>query len=75
MNQPGTKEQSKDATRIKDAFRSQALDDYMVDVFFQEDCIQPLGDTLDSYFSGMADTLQVKSGGRGAEFPKGGKQL
>lgn len=72
---PVTKEECKDATRVKSAFRSQALDDYIVDVFFKENGYQPIGDTMDSYFSGMADDVQTGTGSRNNEFPKGGKQL
>ncbi len=72
---PNTKEACKDATRVKDAFRSQALDDYMVDIFFKEESKQPIGDSMDSYMSGMVDEQQVRTGGAGDEFPKGGKML
>lgn len=72
---PTTQAETKDATRVKDAFRSQALDDYIADVFFKEDSRQPIGDSMDSYFSGMADHVQTGAGGRNQEFPKGGKQL
>lgn len=76
MLQPSTNLETKDATRVKDAFRSQALEDYLVDIFIKEDCVQPIGDTMDSYFSGMADEVQVNRGkGKGQEFPFGGKQL
>ncbi len=75
MIEPTTKEEAKDATRVKSAFRSQALDDYVVDVFFRETSQQPIGDSMDSYMSGMVDDAQVKTGGHGEEFPKGGKQL
>lgn len=72
---PESQAHGKDATRVKDAFRSQALDDYMVDIFFQEDGYQPIGDSMDSYFSGMVDDAAMSPGGRNVEFPKGGKNL
>ena len=72
---PSTQAEAKDATRVKNAFRSQALDDYLVDVYFKEDSIQPIGDAMESYMSGMVDDAAVGPGGRGDEFPKGGKQL
>ena len=72
---PTTQAEAKDATRIKDAFRTQALDDYIIDLYFKEDSRQPIGDSMDSYMSGMVDDAQVKPGGKGQEFPKGGKQL
>lgn len=75
MLPPTTQAEAKDATRVKDAFRSQALDDYLVDVFFKEESRQPIGDSMDSYFSGMADAVQTGVGGRNQEFPKGGKNL
>lgn len=72
---PATQAEAKDATRVKNAFRTTALDDYMVDIFFKEDSIQPIGDSMDSYMSGMYEDSQVKPGGRGDEFPHGGKML
>ena len=72
---PATAAEAKDATRVKDAFRSQALDDYVIDLYFTEDSQLPIGDSMDSYFSGMMDDAQVSPGGKGAEFPHGGKQL
>lgn len=76
MIKPTSFAETKDATRIKDAFRSQALEDYLVDVFIKEECNQPIGDSLDSYFSGMADDVKVNKGqGSGKEFPFGGKSL
>ncbi len=66
---------AKNAGRIKDAFRSSALGDYLVDVFIKEDSTQPIGDSMDSYMSGMVDDAEPRTGGRNAEFPKGGKQL
>lgn len=72
---PTTAAEAKDATRVKSAFRSQALEDYVIDCFFKENSRQPIGDSMDSYFSGMADHTVVKSGGKNEEFPKGGKNL
>lgn len=72
---PTTQAEAKDATRVVDAFRSSALDDYIVDVFIKEDSYQPIGDSMDSYFSGMIDEVQTGVGGRNEEFPKGGKML
>lgn len=71
---PTTQAEGKDATRIKDAFRSQALGDYLVDVFISEDSYQPIGNAMDSYFSGMLDETKFK-GSRNDEFPEGGKML
>lgn len=76
MSLPPTNSASaKDATRITDAFRSQALGDYLVDVFISEDSTQPIGDSMDSYMSGMADQANPRTGGKNQEFPKGGKML
>ena len=75
MNTPTTQAEAKDATRVKDAFRSQALGDYLVDVYFNEDSIQPIGDSMDSYFSGMADSTSPGVGRKNDEFPHGGKML
>ena len=75
MLNPTTQAEAKDATRVKDAFRSQALGDYLVDLFISEDSYQPIGDSMDSYFSGMLDDNEVSIGGRGDEFPHGGKML
>lgn len=76
MLRPTTFNESKDATRVKDAFRSQALEDYLVDIYVKEDSYQPIGDAMDSYFSGMVDDVKVNKGkGKGQEFPFGGKSL
>jgi len=75
MLAPTTQAECKDATRVKDAFRSQALDDYLVDIYFTEDSQQPIGDSMDSYFSGMVDDTGPRPGQKNAEFPKGGKML
>lgn len=75
MKIPTTQAQAKDASRVVDAFRSQALDDYIVDIYFNEDSRQPIGGAMDSYFSGMLDDVQVNTGGNKDEFPKGGKML
>ncbi len=75
MLTPNSYLNSKDAMRIKDAFRSSALGDYLVDVFIKEDSTQPIGDSMDSYMSGMVDETKPHTSGKGAEFPKGGKQL
>lgn len=72
---PTTAAECKDASRVKDAFRSQALGDYLVDIYFQEDSTQPIGDSMDSYFSGMVDHTKPRQGKRNVEFPHGGKSL
>lgn len=74
MNQPTTQAEAKDATRVKDAFRSQTLGDYYCDLYFDEQSTQPIGDSMDSYMSGMVDETKFVTGGN-QEFPKGGKQL
>lgn len=75
MLTPTTQAEAKDATRVKDAFRSQALDDYMVDLYFRMPSIQPIGTALDSYFSGMVDDTTPRKRNSNAEFPEGGKNL
>lgn len=75
MLPPTTQAEGKDATRVKDAFRSQALDDYLVDVFFKEESRQPIGGSMDSYMSGMIDESKPRVSGGSQEFPKGGKML
>ena len=75
MRIPTTQAEAKDATRIKNAFRSQRFGDYVVDCFIKEDCVQPIGDPMESYMAGMMDHTQPQTGGRGSEFPKGGKML
>lgn len=66
---PFTAPQAKDSTRIKAAFRSQSLGDYVVDCYIGETSRSPIDGALESYFSGMR--------GRGdkREFPAGGKML
>jgi hypothetical protein len=74
MQQPTSAQEAKDATRIKNAFRSKSLGDYMVDLYFKEESYQPIGGAIESYFSGMVDdAVGVKK--TSDEFPKGGKQL
>lgn len=75
MNQPTTKEEAKDATRIKDAFRSQSLGDYLCDIYIKEDSTQPIGTSMDSYMSGMVDHQAPSDRNRNDEFPHGGKML
>lgn len=74
MNAPTTQAECKDATRIKDAFRSQRLGDYVVDVYIKEDSNQPVGTAMDSYMAGMMDETR-NMGNSNDEFPHGGKQL
>jgi hypothetical protein len=69
MNVPGTQAAAKDATRIKDAFRSQALDDYIVDLQFSERSRNLHGSALESYFGGMVGA------GSDSALPKQGKML
>lgn len=74
MEVPTLAAHAKDATRIKNAFRSQSLGDYMVDVYFAEECIQPIGTAIEAYFYGMVDdAINVKK--TNDEFPYGGKML
>ena len=74
MLRPENQGQAKDATRIKNAFRSERLGDYVADLYFKEDSRQPIGTAMDSYFSGMLDDAIGQSQSND-EFPKGGKQL
>jgi hypothetical protein len=74
MNRPTTQAEAKDATRIKEAFRSQSLGDYLVDAYFQEESYQPIATSMESYFSGMLDDAENVSNDN-AEFPAGGKML
>lgn len=69
MLAPTNPQNAKDASRIKDAFRSQSLGDYVVDLYFDEKSKSPISDALESYFSGMDGR------GSSAEFPKQGKML
>ena len=74
MRIPTTQAEAKDATRIKNAFRSQRLGDYVADIYIKEDCIQPIGTAMDSYFAGMLDHTKGQ-GQSNDEFPKQGKML
>jgi hypothetical protein len=69
MNPPTTQAEAKDATRIKDAFRSAALGDYIVDMHFSEQSRNLHGSALESYFSGMTGA------GSDSAHPKQGKML
>jgi hypothetical protein len=70
ISQPG----AKNATRIKNAFRSTSLGHYTVDAYFTETSFQPIGTSRDSYFSGMLDETR-NIGQSSDEFPFGGKML
>jgi hypothetical protein len=74
MDVPTTQAQAKDATRIKNAFRSKAYGEYMVDCYFSEESYQPVGTSRDSYLSGMLDDTR-NIGNNNDEFPFGGKML
>lgn len=67
METPTSQANAKDATRIKDAFRSAALGDYIVDLNFSEMSRNLHGSALESYFSGMTGASS------NAEYPKIGK--
>jgi len=69
MDNPSTFANSKDASRIKPAFRSQSLGDYMADIYISERTRSPINSALESYFSGLTGS------GSKAEFPKQGKML
>jgi len=69
MEEPTSQANAKDATRIKPAFRSQSLGDYVVDLYVSERSRSPIDGALESYFSGMGGS------GSKAEFPKQGKML
>lgn len=75
MELPTSQAECKDASRVKPAFRSIALGDFLCDIYFTENCQQPIGDAMDSYFSGMLNETSPFPGGRNDEFPHGGKQL
>ena len=74
MQRPTTQDEAKDATRVKNAFRSERLGDYVADLYFTEDSKQPIGTAMDSYFAGMVDDAKGRNQSQD-EFPKGGKML
>jgi hypothetical protein len=53
MSMPTSQANAKDGTRIKSAFRSQALGDYIADLNFSERSRNLHGAALESYFAGM----------------------
>lgn len=69
MLNPTSTSQIRDATRIKDAFRSQSLGDYVVDLYFTEKSHSRINNSMEAYYSGMVSSRND------SEFPKGGKQL
>ena len=74
MEAPAIQSHGKDATRVKNAFRSSRFGDYLCDLYFHEESSQPLKGAMESYFSGMVDdAIGVKN--TNAEFPHGGKML
>jgi hypothetical protein len=74
METPMLSTQGKDATRIKNAFQTDKLGDYLADIYFTETSTQPIGTAMDSYFSGMVDHT-FNQGSPNQEFPHGGKNL
>jgi hypothetical protein len=72
MTVPTTQEQAKQASRINPAFRSQALGDYVADIYFNEDVYSPIGTALETYYAGS----NSHAGGRNRdEYPHSGKML
>ena len=69
MEIPTGQANAKDATRVKEAFRSNALGDYLADLEFSEKSKNLHGSALESYFSGMTGASS------NAELPKQGKML
>jgi hypothetical protein len=74
MKEPTSTIHCRDATRIKDCFRSNRLGDYLADIYFNETSEQPIGTAMDSYMSGMVGETKGKTQSQ-AEFPKQGKML
>jgi hypothetical protein len=69
MEVPTSQANAKDASRVKPAFRSASLGDYVADIYFSELTRSPIDSALESYFSGMTGS------GSKSEFPKQGKML
>jgi hypothetical protein len=69
MFTPTTQAEGKDATRIRDVFRSQSLGDYVVDLYFKEQSRMPIPPAIESYMLGDAGRPNDD------EFPKQGKML
>lgn len=69
MQIPTTQDNAKDASRIKQAFRSKSLGDYVADLYFSERVKSPINTAKESYFSGLA------GGSDKSEFPSQGKML
>lgn len=69
MLNPTTQQNAKDASRIKQAFRSQSLGDYMVDCYFHENIKSPINTAKESYMLGDEGARD------NAEFPDQGKML
>jgi hypothetical protein len=74
MKAPETQAHGKDATRIKNAFRSSRFGDYVVDLYFTEKSRQPIGTSMDSYFTGMIGDAKGQNQ-TNATYPHGGKML
>lgn len=66
---PSNVEEARDATRINPAFRSEALGDYVADLWFSEPSKNMLNTALESYYSGMQGENAK------AEYPKQGKMV
>ena len=69
MRMPTNQTEAKDATRINPAFKSQALGDYLVDLYFTENSRSKVNTALESWYSGL------DGGWDNSEFPNQGKML
>lgn len=69
MKFPTTAAEARDATRAEDAFRSSALQDYVVDVYCQERSDSAMPNALSSYYVGMGNAGK----GDSRPYPKIGK--
>lgn len=71
MKVPTTSLEAKDATRINPAFRSQALGDYVADLYFTEDVFSPIHGATETLYAGANEHFK----GSNADYPFGGKML
>ena len=72
MQYPTNAAEARDASRRNNAFRSQALGDYLSDIYFSMDSYSPIPSAIQSYFVGMDIP---KHSGAGGSYPHTDKRL
>jgi hypothetical protein len=72
MRYPTNAAEARDASRRNNAFRSQALGDYLSDIYFSIDSYAPIPSAMESYFVGMDIP---RHSGQGGAYPHTDKRM